>query len=587
MDSQQSKKARRARRLGLGRAVTIVNLLLLASALRASSRDAQVERASRLIPELMQKAGIPGLSAALLRNGRIVWTGAFGVRNGSTGDPVLEDTIFNAASLTKPVVAAAVLQMAARGEFDLDQPLWQKLPYPRLAHDPRAQRITPRMVLSHTTGLPNWGGSPLELIGDPGVQWGYSGEGFVYLAKVLEKHTGLALNELVKREVLAPLGMTESSLVWREDYQERLAQGHDSRSEVHEERRPEEANAAASLLTTATDYARFLSALTRGNTLLEETKTRMRTPVTRVARWGDASTHEHVQWTLGWGFQSGQRGPGLWHWGDNGDFRCYVLFYPEKGDGLVYFSNSENGLAIAEPVVSALFEDTHWPLRFLSYDRYDDPRRLARRLLQDTFLDDGAEPGLARLQQLRQEKQDIVDERLINGLGYFLLEKELLDGAVQVFRANVGWHPESANTYDSLGEALLTRGDLQAALENFQKAVERDSENSSFQSHLDWVRQLTATDDPMKWSEAELNRLTGRYGPRRVWMQDGRLHYERADSGREYLLQPLGRDTFRAEGLYTFLLRFVSDDSGNPVKLVGLYFNGSNDEFARDGGLEH
>ena len=143
-----------------------------ARAQSASNPTARIER-------LMREAGIPGMSIALFGRDGIEWKAAIGVRDAETGAPVVTTSVFEAASLSKPVVAYAVLHMVDRGEIDLDAPLWDLLPYDRLAHDERGRQITPRQVLTHTTGLPNWGDTPLEFVRDPGTAWGYSGEGFV------------------------------------------------------------------------------------------------------------------------------------------------------------------------------------------------------------------------------------------------------------------------------------------------------------------------------------------------------------------------------------------------------------------------
>jgi CubicO group peptidase (beta-lactamase class C family) len=129
----------------------------------------------REIPHLLEVTGIPGLSMAVVQNGRVVWAGAFGTLNDNAKTPLNTGTVFEAASLSKPVFAYLVLRLADRGEFDLDRPLYEMLEYPRLAHDERYKRITARIVLSHGTGMPNWGGEKLTLRFDPGTDYGYSG----------------------------------------------------------------------------------------------------------------------------------------------------------------------------------------------------------------------------------------------------------------------------------------------------------------------------------------------------------------------------------------------------------------------------
>ena len=170
---------------------------------------------ARDIPQLLRESDVPGLSIALVQAGRVVWTRAYGTVGDSARTPLDPGTVFEAASMSKPVFAYIVMRLADRGELHLDRPLYEILEYPRLAHDDRYKRITARIVLSHGTGLPNWGGDTLTLRFDPGTEYGYSGEGFVFLQKTLERLTGRSLDELARVEVFEPLGMTRSSYVWQ------------------------------------------------------------------------------------------------------------------------------------------------------------------------------------------------------------------------------------------------------------------------------------------------------------------------------------------------------------------------------------
>ncbi|MCL7971461.1 MAG: beta-lactamase family protein, partial [marine benthic group bacterium] len=216
------------------------------------------------VPELMQRAEVPGLQLAYMEGGSVVMTAAFGYANSETDTPVTDRTVFEAASLSKPVFAYAVLRMVDRGEWDLDEPLWDILEYERLTHDDRAKEITTRLVLTHTTGLPNWGGTPLQFNSDPGERWGYSGEGIVYLQRAVEARTGLTLEEIATREVFEPLGMSDTHYAWTEAYDTLAAIPHDEFGYPTNRRMPESGNAAGSLHTTARDYARFIAATFSG-----------------------------------------------------------------------------------------------------------------------------------------------------------------------------------------------------------------------------------------------------------------------------------------------------------------------------------
>ena len=322
---------------------------------------------------LMSEAGIPGMSAALVADGEVIWDVALGVSNRDSNAPVTAETVFEAASLTKPVVAFATLRLVERGTIDLDTPLWTYAPYERLAHDERGRRITARHVLSHTTGLPNWArDEPLATSRDPGTRWGYSGEGFVFLQHALESITGRPLQGVLEREVFSPFEMTNSSVIWRDDYDRTAATGHDADGAPVEKRWPgptrDAANAAASLHTTAGDYGRFLAAVLEGRGMQPRTLIEMLSPVAQVEQRRGGEEHAvNLQWGLGWGLQNGDRSTAFWHWGDNGTFRCFAIGYPTRRSGLVYLTNSENGLTIAEDLVSRFFPDTHHAIRWLDY----------------------------------------------------------------------------------------------------------------------------------------------------------------------------------------------------------------------------
>ncbi|HSN88931.1 MAG TPA: serine hydrolase domain-containing protein, partial [Thermoanaerobaculia bacterium] len=108
--------------------LALLTVLLLPPPVAAAGDEALRARLQAEIPKLMQAAGIPGLSIAVLREGKLAWSGAFGVRGGDDGGPVQPDTVFPAASLSKPVFASIVLRLTRRGVLDLDKPLWTYLP---------------------------------------------------------------------------------------------------------------------------------------------------------------------------------------------------------------------------------------------------------------------------------------------------------------------------------------------------------------------------------------------------------------------------------------------------------------------------
>jgi CubicO group peptidase (beta-lactamase class C family) len=218
-----------------------------------------------------------------------------------------EDTVFDAASLSKPVFGHVVLQLADQGVLSLDAPLADYLPG-YMPADERASSITAKQVLSHSAGLPNWRNDdlPLKTYFAPGERFSYSGEGFLYLQKATEALTGEKLHDLAERLVLQPFGMTRSRFVWDWRFDQNCATPHDDFGRPRVSWKPGEGNAAATLQTTAADYARFLLHVMNGSRLQPETsqlwlrphiEVRHARPVSLEPEVEDVSTG--VTWRLG------------------------------------------------------------------------------------------------------------------------------------------------------------------------------------------------------------------------------------------------------------------------------------------------
>lgn len=346
-------------------------------------------RLATLVPRLMADAAIPGLSIALIRDDQIVWQGAFGVANAEIRRPVTATTMFQAASLSKPVFAYAVLKLAAAGRLDLDRPLVEYLHggYDGVT-DPRLAQITARHVLTHTTGFPNWRTGALAIGLNPGTQFSYSGEGFVYLARVVEQITGESFGAFMQRSVLAPLGMTHSQFGAPDDAAA-ISDPHDARGALAMPRGhiPHDRDPAAGLYTTAEDYAKFAIAVARGTGLPAALHAQMLAPQVPVIAGGPMSIERpqptplrELAWGLGWGVQTTSAGSAFWHWGDNGNSMAFVVSLAPAAAArprvaVVWLANSANGLSIARALVPAAIGVAQPGADWLDYEPYDAPGR--------------------------------------------------------------------------------------------------------------------------------------------------------------------------------------------------------------------
>ncbi len=462
--------------------------LVLLYTLGCWAQSGPAARLATEIPALMEKAEVPGVGVAVIESGRVSYVHSFGVKSAATKQPVDERTVFEAASLTKPVVAYAALKLAGQGKLDLDKPLSDYLAAPYI-QDARLGQITARRVLTHTTGFPNWrpDGKPLVTVFAPGERFSYSGEGFVYLGFVMERITGTLLDRLVAQLVFEPLGMKDSSLVWEKPFDQQSATGHTEAGVPRTKGRPLQPNAAASMQTTAADYARFMIALMNGTGLKPELARAMISTQTQVDN-GCANCvgrpvtkpSETIAWGLGVGIQHTASGESFWHWGDNGGFRCLMAGYPAQKKGVIVFTNSANGLAIAPRIAELALGEKLPASAWVSYASYDSPIFQVRR----AFLKDSLEAGVNLYRQAAKN----ITESDMNTLGYTLLGMKKNREAIEVFKLNVDAFPKSANCYDSLGEAYMTNGDKELAIANYEKSVELEPKNEGGKEALKKLR---------------------------------------------------------------------------------------------------
>lgn len=345
---------------------------------------------------LKEAACVPGLCAVLVRGGKVAWTHATGLAKAGTSQTIDQDTLFEAASISKAVFAYIVLQLADRGELDLDRPLVDYLRPAYLPDSLALAPITARHALTHTSGLPNWGedNKPESFLPQfqPGTHFSYSGEGLFWLQLVAEHITGEGLGLFARRLLFDPAGMKRSTFAaytedanvswghvggrvskrqgWRDlagfvgstakqwgkpahDWSQtdwiRAGAAFDPKSPPP--KRVAFANAAASLLTTTPELARFLMLLSpRSNRASWELKETTRVAMTKPA----VAVRPGVPhwWGLGLEIEQGTNGLRVGHEGNN-DGRCatYCATEPATGDALAIMTNDGAGFGVYQRMV--------------------------------------------------------------------------------------------------------------------------------------------------------------------------------------------------------------------------------------------
>ena len=348
---------------------SVLSVGALAPMLSACTTDLNRFSAEQ-VPALAVRLGICNAHHVVLQAGRP------GTSVQLRGCPAAEharaDSVFQAASLTKPVIAAAALSLVLDGKLDLQAPVSQYLrggyqhrqnPFANAAEAQTdqvsvqtLQRMTVAQLLNHSSGLPNWTRGALAPAFEPGARWQYSGEGYALLQAVISAVAGQDIESLVSTRIFQPFSMHRSRLRMTDDIRQHRVGHAQSVWALGGEREFEfrEPNAAASLYSTPADYANFVAGLWANKALLALTLSR---PIAVQPRLS-------LAWGLGWGIEHAAGGPYLWQWGNNPGYRAFAMVSATSGDGFVLMTNSDRGLALAPPLAHASVPAEHGVFRF-------------------------------------------------------------------------------------------------------------------------------------------------------------------------------------------------------------------------------
>lgn len=294
---------------------------------------------------------IPGASLAVIKGGKLVYHQVYGVSNNKTGARVTPETLFEAGSVTKPVFAFVVMRLAERNLLNLAQPLYQLLPFDAVAGDERYKLITARHVLSHQSGLPNWGKPDstghFRLLFAPGSKFGYSGEGYEYLKRVIEHIMHKDISQVLEDELLVPLQL--SGLYFKENIaiEKFAANGHNDRvpTPVRYFKKP---MMAFSMFTEAKAFSKFMLALRNKRGLKKKTYEEM----FRIV----SAREDSVFWSAGFEINNKPAGTSYGHsGGTSSGYICNFRYFPKLDTGYVFFTNSDMGADLSISLLTKLF----------------------------------------------------------------------------------------------------------------------------------------------------------------------------------------------------------------------------------------
>jgi CubicO group peptidase (beta-lactamase class C family) len=304
----------------------------------------------------LKQKHIPALGIGFIKDGKIEQVSVFGELQ--TNKPAPINTIWNVASMTKPITAIVALKLINAGKWDLDEAIYKYYTDPDVGNDPRAKLLTTRIILSHQTGFPNWRGNnedgKLSFEFEPGTKYQYSGEGYEYLRKAIEKKFKKPLEQLASELIFKPLKMKDTKFIWDDKTDStRFAKWHNEQGKLYETQKNTTVNAADNLLTTVEDYSKFLVHILSGAGLSDKLYKEMITNQVKI--------NEYKHWGLGWWVDENindDKDFALVHGGDDIGVHTITFIVPKTKQALLIFTNCDNGTdAFAEILVKFLGKD--------------------------------------------------------------------------------------------------------------------------------------------------------------------------------------------------------------------------------------
>lgn len=352
-----------------------------------------------LVRALMETEEVPGLALALIESGTVTYKKTYGYREVETATSLDTDTVMYGASLTKFLFSAFVMQLVEEGKLDLDTPIAALLPkelpsyerYQDLEGDPRWRQLTMRILLNHTSGFPNFrfflpdGGfdkdAKLKFFFNPGERYGYSGEGYYIAQLVVEEMLGIKTGPELQKRFFDPLGMTRTSLTWRDDFRPNFAQGYSVDGENLGHNMQSNVRAAGSMDTTINDFSAWVAAFMRGDLMSAKTRTEMLAstfPITSLHQFPTLDTtiaprnrDHHLAAGIGVETWRGPQGAGFDKGGHNEKTDNMLVCLTEADRCVLLMSNTAKGDRLFPQIIDYILGDAGilWAWKYSSLDK--------------------------------------------------------------------------------------------------------------------------------------------------------------------------------------------------------------------------
>lgn len=456
-----------------------------------NEREINIEHFNAEVNQIIDDVGISGLSLAVIENNQVVFSHFYGDEIASNKKKINNETVFEAASLTKIYLVYIVHQLVDLGLIDLDKPMYKYLTHKDLEYDSRYKLITPRMILSHSSGIENWSWNNnkevLEILSNPGEKFVYSGEGFEYLAKVVEQILDESYQDYVTKRILKPLKLENTYLkykkrklnLFRSEKPWNYVNGYDIFGEKVDKWKNYRTIPASGTHTTAEDYGKFLTFFFKEGNLSKKRIEDIVKPIVAVR-------DEKYPLYMGAGFSMilNERNQIASFSGSNNGFKAELFYSVPEKRGFVFFTNSDHGKLIKKALnklsvnfnIDFLFEDSF-------FKQYPSPALSIQKVYRE---EKNVNSVLLELEKIKSAGN--LTENTLNELGELFKNKEP-ELSVKLLKKNIELFPEEPNTYGLLASMFLNNKEYKLAYDYFLKAKELQFELWNVDEDLTYCKE--------------------------------------------------------------------------------------------------
>lgn len=436
----------------------------------SNNRRVDIASFNREVQKMMDDIGVPGMSLAVIENNRVVFSHTYGYRRPSEKLRADDNTVFEAASLSKSYLVFTVHKLVDEGKLDLDKPLYEYLPHEGLAHDERYKRITPRMVLSHCSGIENWKShnnrDVLEILSNPGEKYTYSGEAYNYLAKVVALLLNKPYEQYTDELVLKPLGLRNSYLLFTEkdgkETPSNYAYGHDNFGGEMRKWKNRAPVPSSANNVTAEDYAKLVIGTFDKKHLSEKSTRNILDPMTVVRK-----TNDHTYYYgLGYEVFYVNRDTIISHGGSNSGFKAEIFYSISNKRGFVFLSNSDLGRLMSQKLSDMT---ANIPIKEYFKNPLEHQYPSTVLSLMKIYKQSNAAAMMLEMEKLKQQGKLDIDTR--NELAHVLIDRDTAL-AMKLLQESYALNKNLPDVNCLLGDAYWEREQWDVALNYYLRAKE-------------------------------------------------------------------------------------------------------------------